>query len=275
MRNSFNVLIIIFTLTSCNTYRYIYSASPSNNPYFQQKGESKLTAYYSTSADDQLSTIYAHGFDLQSAYAFGNHWALTFGYFDRKEKDAYAKSYNLYDTSVIHYKRNLFDIGGGYFTPINTKKNITANLYGGLASGKFSFEDNGVDDNQSVYNRYHESAITKWFIQPSINFMPGEYIRFSFAAKISYVHYGKIKTTYTQEELEYFSLNMIANRTLSYFEPCLNIQFGIPEYPWIKIDAVCSGASNYHSESSRLNVRGSNASIGLNFDFSKMKKKKN
>ncbi len=75
----------------------------------------------------------------------------------------------------------MLDIGAGYFIFLNPEKNITANLYGGLATGKFSFEDNGIDENQLLYDRYYESAIFKWFIQPSINFMAGEYFRFSFA----------------------------------------------------------------------------------------------
>ena len=276
MRNRFLFIafIVITTFTSCSTYRYIYSASPANNPYFKEKGESKLTAYYSSSSDNPILKEYAHGFDLQGAYAIGNHWALTAGYFNRREQDVYSRSYNLYDTSVVRYKRNLFDIGAGYFIPLNTKKTITANFYGGFANGKFSFDDNGLDNNHTVYNRYHESAITKWFFQPSINFMTGRYVRFSFAAKFSFVHYGKIQTSYTSNELGYFGLDRIANKTIYFFEPSLNIQFGIPKYPWVKIDAVTSGTSYYYSDNSHLDVRGSNASIGLSFDFSKMKQKK-
>jgi len=259
--------------TSCTTYRYIYTASPANNPYFKEKGESKLTAYYSSAGGNRLTRVHAHGTDLQGAYAIGNNWALTIGYLNRREKDVYSQHYNLYDSSVVQYKRNLFDVGGGYFIPLNKKKDITANLYGGFASGKFSFKDNGLDDSHSFYSRYHESKITKWFFQPSINFMPGENIRFSFAAKFSYVHYGKIQTSYTSDELQYFGLDRIANRTISFFEPSLNLQFGVPEYPWIKIDAVFSGTSNVYGNP-RLDVRSPNGSIGLSFDFSKLKKKK-
>jgi hypothetical protein len=277
MRNRFlfSTFILIFPITSCNTYRYIYSASPANNPYFREKGESKVTAYYSTAGNNRITKEYAHGFDFQGAYAFGNHWALTAGYFNRKEKDVYGRSFNMFDSSVVRYKRNLLDIGGGYFIHLNPGKNITANLYAGFAKGKFSFKDNGKDINHFDYNRYHESAINKWFIQPSINFMPGEYVRFSFAAKISYVHYGKIQSSYIPDELEYFGLERITNRTLGFFEPSLNFQTGIPQYPWVKIDAALSGTSYYYSGNSRIDVRGSSASIGLNFDFSKMKKKNN
>src|SRR5664279_417084 len=104
----FIVLIISTCFTSCNTYRYIYSVSPPNNPYFTEKGESKLTAYYSSAGNDRLTKEYAHGVDLQGAYAISNHWAITTGYFNRREKDNYFGSYNLFDSSVVRYKRNLY-----------------------------------------------------------------------------------------------------------------------------------------------------------------------
>ncbi len=269
------LVLVIATLSSCTTHRYIYSASPANNPYFTEKGESKLTGYYSSSDANRLTGEYARGVDLQAAYAVGNHWALTMGYFNRREKDVFNFSgYDgPFDSSIINYKRNLFDIGAGYFIALNTKKTITFNFYGGMAFGKFSFVDNG-QANSMDYSRYHNSAITKWFFQPAINFMPGEYVRFSFLLKNSFVHYGNIQTSYTAEEQSYFSLDKIANRTISFGEPELNIQFGLPAYPWVKLDAAFSGASYRSWMGSRLDVRSNNASIGLTFDFSKLSPKK-
>jgi len=40
--------IVMAFFFSCNTPRYIYSPSPPNNPYFKEKGDSKLAAYYSS-----------------------------------------------------------------------------------------------------------------------------------------------------------------------------------------------------------------------------------
>ncbi|MDQ2720666.1 MAG: hypothetical protein M3Z26_13035 [Bacteroidota bacterium] len=277
-------LIIMIAFTSCTTYRYIYSASPANDPYFNKKGESKLTGYYSSSGDNNLLGEFAGGFDMHGAYAIENHWALTVGYFNRREKDVfnYYHSDSPFDSSIVKYKRNLFDIGAGYFVALNQNKTITFNLYGGFSSGKFSLEDDGVDHNDSNYNRYHDSKINKWFLQPSFNFMPGHHVRFSFGLKVSFVHYGNIHTSYTAEELHYFALDRIPNKTIPYAESFFNLQFGFPKYPWVKLDMELSGASqplynnpnNLNDNSERLRTRGSNASIGLNFDFSKIRKKK-
>ena len=266
-------LFLLIMFSSCTNYRYINSASPPNNPYFTKKGDSKITAYFSTAADLRPAKKYAYGFDLQGGYAIGNHLALTAGYFNRIEKDAYSGSYNIYDSSIVRYRRNLFDIGAGYFISLNSNKTITANFYGGVGKGKFIFNDSGLDKNQLAYHRYHESDITKWYIQPSVNFIPLDYFRLSFATKVSFVHYGKIQTSYTADELEFFSLNKIANKTLTFFEPSLDFQIGVPRLSWVNLDVVFSATSNYHSDGSHLNVRGSNFSVGLNFDLSKINKK--
>lgn len=283
MRN-INLLfpIIIILFSSCTTYRYAYTASPPNNPYFTQRGETKFTGYYSSAESSSSAQSFAHGSDWQAAYAISDHWALTANYFGRKEKDFFdfANDNDPFKTSVVNYKRKLYGIGGGYFINLNKKKTITFNFYGGMDLGKFSFEDNGIDQDQTIYSRYHQSRISKWFAQPSFNFMPGNYFRFSFGLKTSFVHYGHIQTSYSQEEINYFSLNQIANKTIQFLEPSMNLQFGLPKYPWVKIDAMISGVSHSFSTipvfpynyMSRLDARGSNASIGLTFDFSKIKK---
>lgn len=271
MRNQLllSSVIVISVLSSCTTYRYIYSASPPNNPYFITKGESKATAYYSSGGNNNRATgDNASGCDLQGAYAIGNHWALTTGYFNRRERDVYNFG-SSNESSTINYKRNLFDLGSGYFVALDKNKEFTFNLYGGIALGKFSFIDN-----KTYYSRFHSSSITKWYFQPSVNFMPTQNFRLSFGTKFSFVHYGDIQTSYTPDEIQSLSLNLIANRTIPFIEPAFNIQFGIRKYPWIKLDYTISGTSHpFRSENVQLDSRTSNVSIGLSVDFSKMRQK--
>ncbi len=221
-----------------------------------------------------MTNKYANGLDLQGAYAIDNHWALTAAFFNRREKDIYNSDiYNSpFDSSIVTYTRNLFEFGGGYFIPLNAKKTITFNFFGGMGFGKFSFDDNGLDGNMTNYSRYHTSNISKWFFQPSINFMPGRYVRISFTIKSSYVHYGNIRTSYSATELQYFSLDIIANRTLNFIEPAWDFQFGLPQLPWVKLDLAVSAVSGPPIH--QLDVRSNNTSIGLSFDFSKIGKAK-
>ncbi|MEJ7672135.1 MAG: hypothetical protein WKF59_05375 [Chitinophagaceae bacterium] len=117
----FFAIVLLTSITSCSSNRYMYSASPPN-PYFKEKGESKLAAYYSSSNDNATTKEFAGGWDLQGAYAISDHWALTASYFNRREQDVYNYMYsNPFDSSVVKYKRNLFEIGGGYFLSLNQK----------------------------------------------------------------------------------------------------------------------------------------------------------
>ncbi len=268
-------------MCSCNTNRYIYSASAPNNPYFTKKGESKLTAYYSSNGKSYSSigsgdlttnrTGSSHGWDLQGGYAISNHFAFIAEYYGKKEKDIYdySVSSSPFKNSTVNYKRYLIETGLGYFVTLNAKKTITFNFYTGVAGGKFSFYDNGIDTANKSYNRYHSANISKWFFQPSFNFMPADYIRFGLILKNSLVHYRNIRTSYTAAELKHFSLDGIEGKALYFYEPAWNLQLGIPKYPWIKLDIAQSVAvvEPFYSN----DIRHLNSSIGLCVDFSKMK----
>ncbi len=263
---SFSVITIVI-LSSCSTSnRYIYTATPPNNPYFIKKGESKLAGYFSNSwSNGDFSTRRADGWDLQSAYAISNHWAVTAGYLNRREIDGYSN--NNLEGPFVKYKRNLFDLGMGYFLALDTNKQVTLNLYGGIALGTFSFTD-------EKYGKFHKSSITRPYFQPSINFMPTPNFRMSFGSRLSFVHYVNIQTSYTQNEMEELTLNLIDNRTVTFIEPAFNMQFGFRGYSGAKIDFTLSGTSQpFRTERTLLYSRRSNISVGLSFDLSKMQKK--
>ena len=259
-------IIVMTCLSSCTTpYRYIYTATPPNNPYFIEKGESKLAGYYSNSWNNEdVSTRKSGGWDFQGAYAISNHWAVTAGYLHRREIDGYSDYNSNSEGFLINYKRDLFDIGAGYFLALDKKKVLTFNLYGGVALGKFSFTDGD-------YNRFHKSSITKPYFQPSLNYMPTPNFRMSFGSRFSFVHYGNIQTNYTPDEINELALSLIDNRTIFYIEPAFNMQFGFRAYPGAKVDFTISGTSRpFKDERILLYSRTSNVSIGLSFDISKM-----
>lgn len=138
----FSIMAMIFLSSCAIPYRYIYTATPPNNPYFIKKGESKFAGYYSSAWNNgDPSTRRAGGWDFQSAYAVGNHWAFTAGYLNRSEIDGYSYNDNTRENTFIKYRRNLFDLGSGYFLALDNKKEVTINLYGGVALGKYSFTD--------------------------------------------------------------------------------------------------------------------------------------
>jgi len=278
MRNKNLILLsfICLTIASCRTPRYIYSPAPPNIPYFREKGESKLAAYYSTGGDNnELTQEYNNGLDLQAAYAVSNHFALTADYFKRNEKDAiydYDRTY--FDSSIVRYNRNLTNFGAGYFTPITKDKNITVNIFSGLGFGKYSFSDNGFN-NGAGYHRDYNSKMSKWYIQPSINFFVGNYFRTALISKVSWVHFTDIKTSYTPGELSYLDLDKIPGKTLTFFEGTCNMQVSFKNMKWFYLDGGFTFSSDpFANNESNLEARNFNASIGISLDFSKMKKTK-
>lgn len=275
------ILIIVCFLFSCRTQRYIYAPSTPSIPYFQQKGDSKLSIIYSEGGNgtnnlNQQIIIPTkqrnNGVDLQAAYAITNHIAIMFNNYNRNETDTYGKIGNLYDTSTINYKRNIIELGVGYYLALNKRKTITYNIYGGVGLGKFSITENGIDKTLLPYNRYNTNNIIKYFIQNSFNFMSSEYVKLALGGRVLFVNYGSNNTSYTTSELEYFHLNKIENNTLLFFEPMLNMQLGIPQVNWIKIEgsiAFCSSPPTSYPAS-----RGFNASVGLTIDVPKIFSKK-
>lgn len=270
------LLCICIVFVSCRTPRYIYSPAPPNNPYFQQKGESKIAAYYSTGADENdLTKEYNNGFDLQAAYAISDHFAITTDYFKRNEKDAiydYDRTY--FDSSIVRYKRNLTNFGIGYFTPITNDKKITANIYTGIGFGKYSFTDNGFNNGVAYYRDY-SSNMSKWYLQPSINFFVSKYFRTALISKISWVRFNDIITSYTPAELTYLDLDKVPGKTLSFFEGTWNMQVSFKNTNWFYLDGGFTFSSDpFVNNESNLEARNFNASIGISLDLSKLKKNK-
>ncbi len=181
---------VYILLTSCRTPRFVYTPSTPNNPYFKEKGESKLAAYYSaTGTADEIPNEYNNGFDVQAAYATGKHWAITTDYFSRKEKDVFTfNTSNFYDSSIVVYDRHITSIGVGYFKALVKNNTVFLNAFAGVGFGKFNFTDNGVN-NGANYSRFHNSNITKWYIQPAVNVFFSNYVRSAFIGQVSWVHY--------------------------------------------------------------------------------------
>jgi hypothetical protein len=264
---------ISILLASCRTPRFVYSPSTPNNPYFKEIGESKLAAYYSaTGTAEESPNEYNNGFELQAAYAPGNHWAITADYFSRKEKDIFSfNQNNYYDSSVVRYDRHITSFGAGYFTPIQKNSNVFLNAFAGVGFGKFNFTDKGTDNGVN-YSRYHNADITNWYIQPAVNIYFKDYIRTAFIGQIAWVHYGKISTSYFESELNYFDLHLIAGKTLSFFAGTWNIQATHPKMNWLYLDGSFTISSEPLGKDLNIEARNTVASIGLSIDFSKIKK---
>ena len=223
---------VIIIAVSCTTPRYIYSPSAHNVPLLTKKGDSKIGAVYSTNLTGQETrdgkTIdnRSRGFDLQGAVAISDNWAVQASHFYRWEKSSGGP-----DSITVRCKRNLTEVGLGYYLSINEKKNIFFQFFGGAGLGKFSF----TDTEKSGYN-YHEANIIKIYLQPSMLFKSKGSFTSSVSIRASIINYSKIKTSYTPTQISDYNLDNLNSRAKIFIEPAFTGSFGFKNVPGLRFE---------------------------------------
>ena len=238
----------------------------------QKKNDSKLAVDYSTNADTRSSDSRYHrnranGYDVQAAYAVTKSIAVQGNYFSRSEA-TYSNSNNYFDSSAINYNRHLFEFGAGYFTPIDKKGKIHFQVFGGAGFGRFTINENGTDNNHLPYTRFHNTNITKFYLEPAITFKSAEVFAASLSTRFSIIQFRNIQTDYTQPEKESFNLDSIGRNAIVFFEPAFVNSFGFNKLPGLRIEYQL-GLSLLMSRT-MVDYRTFNFSIGLVFDIPKL-----
>lgn len=253
---TFVLICIIVAISSCNTPRYIYSPSAQQVPVLTQKGDSKIGALYSTNAVGQEKKDgveidnRSRGFDLQGAVAITDHFAIQANHAYRWEKTEGGP-----DSITIQYKRNLSEIGLGYYLPINDKKNTFFQVFAGAGLGRFSFTDN---DKTGAY--FHLANITKIYVQPAILFKSKGSFTTSVAMRFSGISYSKIKTNYTAGQVSDYYLDDLSGRTKWFFEPATVTSFGFKNVPGLRFEV--QGGLSFLMARNYVDYRKFNFSIG-------------
>lgn len=257
---------LVVLLSSCVSHRYVYSPVSPNLPYFNDKHQIQSSMVYSGNGGLEKG----NGMDIQAAYSFAKNWAITAGYLFKKE---YGKDLTreVFDSTMIKYRRNLTQFGAGYFIPLNPQKSITFNIYGTALFGKFRQNESGIK-NSDLISRYHYNNITGFAIQPSIHFMPEDFFHFAIFIRNSWLHYGGLSTNFLPDEYATLDYQYLDNKTRSFFESGYDLQFGVPKLPWLKLTHSVSFCQNSHVDYSRLRSRWMTASLGLSFQFSAKRK---
>lgn len=264
----FAFICIIFTAASCNTPRFIYSPAAHNVPVLTKKGDSKIGAVYSTNAvgtnseNDVKVDNRSRGYDLQGAVAITNNFAIQAAHAYRWEKTSGGP-----DSLTIKYKRNLTEIGLGYYMPVNDKKNTFFQVFAGAGLGKFSFTDN---DKTGAY--YHQANITKVYIQPAILFKSKGGFTTSVSVRFSGINYSKIKTNYDAGQLNDYYLENLSGRAKWFFEPASVSSFGFKGLPGLRFEV--QGGLSFLMAREYRDYRKFNFSIGTWLDIGQLFTKK-
>ena len=199
--NVFISVAIVVCLSGCQSMYYAPNAQ--NVPMFKEKNEVRISAAYSRTGE--LSDAPIDGFEIQSAYAAGKHFALMMN----GSKAVSTENTYAYDAGERHQKTNLIEFGAGYFKPFHKDK-LVVEAYGGFGGGKF--ENHYKDENDPSYNINSIVHFKRLFVQPSIAFsMP--YLGVAFSMRAALLLY---------DQKPEVSLNT------SYFlvEPCFTIRAG-------------------------------------------------
>ena len=269
-----NILIIFFICCytlSCYTPRYIYGPPTQNIPGIDKKNDVELSANYGTSIDIFHSKgNYNRGLDLHTAWAFINHFAIMLNENFRWESNSTNDTYFQRDSSFLTYKRNFTEMAAGYFTSMKKNEKMQFQFFAGAAFGSSKISDDFFS-NSILTKKYHQSRVTKLFIQPAFIYKPGHNFNAALSTRFTEILFSHIRTNYTSIELNNYLLDSLTLSPVFFWEPALTYTFGFKKFPFkFRLQGSVSVLLNHRF----VEHRSSNIGIGLVSNFIQRKQKK-
>ncbi len=265
------IFFVCVTLCACYTPRYVYSPPTQNIPSVHKKNDLEFSAFYAGSVNTFKSKDnYNQGFDIQSAWAESNHFAIILSESARWERNSGNDSYFANDTSRLSYQQNYVEIGGGYFSSPKANPKMQVQIFGGAAFGSSKISDNYISNNITA-NKYHNSYVTKIFIQPALLYSPFKNFLTSLSSRFTAVIFTHIHSNYTANELDNYNLDSLTVSPVYFWEPAVSYTIGIKQLP---IKFRIQGSISVLLNRRFVEHRSSNVSFGIVSDFSQKKKAK-
>lgn len=253
---------------SCYSPRYVYSPSVQNIPLLNKKNELEFSAYYSGSPNFLKEKNNSNNaFDIQAAWAFSNHFAVMINEGYGKEKNNSNDSYFANDSSLLSYKKNFIEMGIGYFTLAKYNAKMQFQLFGGAAFGSSKITDDFISNN--IYTaKYHNSRVTKIFLQPAIIYSPVNNFTTALSSRFTEIIFTHIHTNYTATELDNYILDSLTVSPVFFWEPAMSYTFGFKKIPVkLRIQGSITVLLNHRFIEHKTGI----ASIGIVADISKKK----
>lgn len=243
----FCVVFLLPGFFNLSCTHYYYGPNSANVPLLQKKDDGRIAA--SLSAADETS-----GFELQSAYAFTNHFGAMFNFYTAYGKKESSSSSSSYSKGSGTYA----EVVGGYYMHLKNTDRWIFESYAGAGTG-------------SINNHYSPSEMskvnaTKLFIQPSFGYTnKNGSFQAAISSRFSSVHLNlqQSSSTINRSTDNYFDLEDLKNNNNSmYWEPSFLIRGGISK---LKFQAgfTLSKAFKEHIYSTQSAV----LSFGLLFSF--------
>jgi len=208
MNTTWFVLASVLAMLNSSCVHYYYAPNSNNVPLFKEKNEGRIQASYASTATGG-NTKDANGFELQSAYAVGNHTALQFNLFSASESEDDGSGSGTYVEAAC-----------GYFKPVDARRHWIFETYGGLGYGGVKNEFGG--------GVIAKTSILKLFAQPSFGFT-SKYFEMAFSSKLSLVNLGYISSNISKDNnpLDYdYVESLRGGKSYFLWEPGLMLRGG-------------------------------------------------
>jgi hypothetical protein len=271
MKKTALVFFVSLTFISCYTPRYVYSPPTQNIPLLNKKNDLEVAAYYAGSVNTfKTKDNYNQGFDIQSAWAASNHFAIMLNESARWERNSGNDSYFPGDSSLLSYRQNFIEIGAGYYSNPKNNQKMLLQIFGGAAIGTSKFTDDFVA-NSTQTNKYHNSNVTKIFIQPAVLYSPLKNFLTTLSSRFTAVIFTRIHSNYTASELDNYNLDSLSVSPVYFWEPAVSYTIGFKKVPVkFRIQGSLSILLNHRF----VEHRSSNIGFGIVSDFSRKEKNK-
>ncbi len=216
---------ITFAFTGCHIF---YFPNVHNVPTLREKGEFRATLTPS---------------DANAAYAITDNIAIVGGAQFRTSK--WTASWS--DSMEYNYvnKKNLFELGLGYYKPLGDA--AVFEVYGGGGFGKVTFDRDWATKvgGTVIYSQTLGANMTKWYLQPSLG-MTNENLDIAFSCRLAGISFPSLDTSnYTVYELNELELLYLTGTTHMFLEPALTIRVG---YKYIKVHGQIIYATKLSSD---------------------------
>ncbi len=269
IKHLLSLLLLLFLGISCYSPRYVYSSPAQNIPALEKKHDVIVSASYAPGIGGKRvrEPAYNHGLDLHLAYAYSKNWGVMINQFYRWEKNEGDNDFSFLDSSVLRYKRSLTEMGIGYFTSINEDSSSYFQFFAGGAIGKFSIMD-AQTENGVILRKFHNSNVSKLFIQPALTFRHRKNYSAALSSRFTAVYYSKIKTNYTNTELENYILDSLSVSPVFFWEPAMNFIFSSKKINGLKLQVQL--ATTVLLNSRFIDSKSVNVGIGIVADVCKL-----
>lgn len=271
MKKTILVFFVSLTLFSCYTPRYVYSPPTQNIPALYKKNDLEFSGFYAGSVNTfKTKDNYNQGFDIQSAWAVDNHFAIMLNESARWERNSGNDSYYPGDSSLLSYSQNFIELGAAYYSSPKNNPKMLLQVFGGAALGISKISDDYVSNSLQT-NKYHDANVTKVFVQPALLYSPLKNFLTTLSSRFTAAIFTHIHTNYTPSELDNYNLDSLTVSPVFFWEPAVSYTIGFKKLPIkLRIQGSISILLNHRF----VEHRSSNIGFGIISDFSRKNNKK-